>query len=348
MTKKYYAVLVFLIITFILFVISYRISSKPLIEISHRVVTVDAWCPTFMPKYYWLSDHELLFYRSLSSDKEMSLHRYDTKLHEDRINSNWENIQRTGGDPWELEIVPNSKWMCWTANGKFFSAALDASSSSNCPLYGTAYRMGDGANWLEFIRSSPTNIYTKVITHAIGQSTPLNTHKVYEQCLINSSGDMDDVVLSTKNLLLSSTWKQRYEKSFFEPLSSVTIFKGDITSSMIPHKYTIRLPEISALRGFEFSPDGEHIAWAFVFSRINPWMRFQRWLFPSFTPHPQSTIEIWTSNIDGSHMHTLGYIDLSSYKEGDVGGFCSMAWTPDGKHLSFVYDSSLWITKSGF
>ncbi len=54
------------------------------------------------------------------------------------------------------------------------------------------------------------------------------------------------------------------------------------------------------------------------------------------------TQEVWVSRVDGTRMKRLGWLLTHPYS-GDGVDAEALRWTPDGKHLSFIYRDGLYI-----
>jgi len=102
---------------------------------------------------------------------------------------------------------------------------------------------------------------------------------------------------------------------------------------------TTRVPFDGYCGVLDLSPSGRKLAWLIRYEikppksalqlRINSWVHIQSGYFDS----------IWTSDVDGSNLHELGFIksDSSAYRHiGRTG------WMQDGKRLWFDFDNAIW------
>ncbi|MCW3054931.1 MAG: hypothetical protein JWN14_4101 [Chthonomonadales bacterium] len=119
-------------------------------------------------------------------------------------------------------------------------------------------------------------------------------------------------------------------------------------------EYTIALPKGEkgyennvALTGdekVELSPQGDQLAWL-VHRRIEfPVQRWvSRWLPGKITTSRLFT-ELRITNLDGTSGRTIGTIEpqKSSRSIFDERPF-GMHWLPDGQHISFIFNGSLWV-----
>jgi hypothetical protein len=100
-------------------------------------------------------------------------------------------------------------------------------------------------------------------------------------------------------------------------------------------------PSKSAAVAAALSPDGTRIAWLVTGSRsrlpIPVWIAR---LWPALWRYaaPRSIFALWVSRADGSDMREVGEEDASTAKRRP----CSLAWTPDGKRLSYLYNDALY------
>ena len=84
------------------------------------------------------------------------------------------------------------------------------------------------------------------------------------------------------------------------------------------------------------SPDGSQIAW--TCSRdSSPQSFFQRVLVRCGIKQ-HSSLEIWVGPVRGGQMRQIGYLNDDDSKE----WFDKLKWTPDGKHLSYLWNEDLW------
>lgn len=102
-----------------------------------------------------------------------------------------------------------------------------------------------------------------------------------------------------------------------------------------------RLPVNGELREYSFSADGNYIAWLVIRNSSVPHVNWIERLLPTFHLPQQTVQSIWVSQLDGSRFHELGYLSLVSDNAPQIG---TIRWLPDGKHLSFEYQGSIYFT----
>ena len=87
------------------------------------------------------------------------------------------------------------------------------------------------------------------------------------------------------------------------------------------------------------SPDGEHIVLAGAQNYVWPVARWlHRWI--RFVPvEPQRRWLLWSSCIDGSRLHEIGYVNLLHEYDDSPD---AVEWLPGSQRVSFVYRGALY------
>jgi hypothetical protein len=103
-----------------------------------------------------------------------------------------------------------------------------------------------------------------------------------------------------------------------------------------PHHFMVTPPRTKDVLEVVLSPDGKNLAWLVVgedLTHVKP-------LDSSKDKDGRTTREIWVSQADGIGMKRLGWL-LTAPGYNDVYAD-SLRWTPDSKHLSFIYENALY------
>jgi hypothetical protein len=100
---------------------------------------------------------------------------------------------------------------------------------------------------------------------------------------------------------------------------SITFFTLDFdkgVSSLL--KFKVSLPDGRFAQEIALSPDQKRLGWI-------------------MGAYPSDYDEFWVSNLDGSGMHKVGQVGFRSWIPMDSEHHPqSLAWSPDGKYLSFI------------
>jgi hypothetical protein len=111
-----------------------------------------------------------------------------------------------------------------------------------------------------------------------------------------------------------------------------------------PKQWAIHVPSNAFAKEVALSPLGDRLIWNLVFvaSKESP-----------NQPRPEAQLkwmrsEIWLSKLDGSGMQRLGdlvfnLLDSEDSYESAAKNLVRLQWSPDGKHISYIYDRKLYI-----
>ncbi len=122
-------------------------------------------------------------------------------------------------------------------------------------------------------------------------------------------------------------------------LFDCTLNAPNATIQTIP----VPMPNINAFFPPVLSPQGDKLAW-FVIKTHPPsgswlWQRLQTWF--GIGAHGQNgEMGIWVSDLQGKHWSEVGHLDPQ--QQNTWPNEWPMAWLPDGKRLSFLYQGALW------
>lgn len=310
--------------------------------------------------YDWLSDHELAYLRVNRRGRPPTcgVFRYDLKT---RIETSLDgltnqvnrSIAPTTFPVGFLFFSPDNTHVLWFGKENvLYMARLDGSDLQRYPakvkhadIYNTwilwledsrrwaevtYYRDDDGGtvylhdidvpNSAEALRFTPLAPGQSAIFWFFGNSPPGSLHlfgKPFDPDVVTTTEEVDEM---------------------------------DLTVSAQPlHRYRVMFPMPVEVKDIGMSPDGKHIAWTVCATQQPP--ALLKWLLPHRF-EPQTTWAIWVSHMDGSEMREIGDVkteentsaastgtSVKAYERDEISG---LGWTPDGKHLSFLYANSLW------
>ncbi|MCW3052332.1 MAG: hypothetical protein JWN14_1502 [Chthonomonadales bacterium] len=120
------------------------------------------------------------------------------------------------------------------------------------------------------------------------------------------------------------------------------------TFGVYPNRAAVRsvsfpLPVTAEIDNVELAPRGDRLAWLLVDSRRSPLITMLIRLVPSLSGRfpPTEGISVWVSRLDGTEMQEIGFQQThASGKDTNVA--TDLRWMPDGKHLSFLMNNSLY------
>lgn len=82
------------------------------------------------------------------------------------------------------------------------------------------------------------------------------------------------------------------------------------------------------------APTGDRLAWLIFFQQKWPHVEWQR-EFPFVRSETRYLASLWVSGLDGSDLREIGHLGAGE-------DLRRIAWTPDGRRLSYVYRDTLW------
>ncbi len=130
-----------------------------------------------------------------------------------------------------------------------------------------------------------------------------------------------------------------------------------ISFSMLPPEQRLKAQAILShlpncfVDGFATSPDGKREAYLLQVWRSTPVDKLDRFvqrLLPHRGTHSQSVFVLCLSDANGGHMHELAWEPIpASLQQPQLKPLLlpwphSLQFTPDGKHVSFIYKDALW------
>jgi hypothetical protein len=156
-----------------------------------------------------------------------------------------------------------------------------------------------------------------------------------------TSGPFVDIV-SPLGYRIRDDWSTRGGDINLYRTQEVHIVVEHIDPSQQPYQsYPIHLPLDTQIRAIQYTPNGDRIAWLLKFTYELPITRMLHRFIPAIKSETVSHMELRVSNLDGSNMHSLGYVMTMPDSLNDTEPH-SLEWTRDGKNVSFIYQNVLW------
>jgi hypothetical protein len=322
--------------------------------LTHRATRIMTLSPRIVD-YHWLSDEKLMafphpYYRpqmptqlDLRTGQSMAFRRF--------------GFIESGG----FSISPDRRRAVFVvAERVVMSAALDGSSHLQSDLKGNDFWtsnptwLPDSRSWVQLITSRGTiyAVVTGLDPHDTIRKIPLGKPKG-----TSSGWDWMPALLlgstQTGRILATPARFDRYTNP--SPYRKINFFEFSTGASKANlRQFIIRLPKggtefdgdivLSPGEEVALSPRGDRLAWIIHVMEEPP--RMQKWLsrwLPSLKAAPREIIELRISQLDGSDMKIIGYIDAPNQTQDDWKKWPDkLRWLPDGQRLSFLYDNALW------
>jgi hypothetical protein len=238
-------------------------------------------------------------------------------------------------------ISPNGRWvLCCDGtpnpSDKISAVELKTGRSMTWPVAGDCYHYGNGwladsHRWLQWTTLPDGYLILHNIDHP-----QQNSHLAFAD--YKAERWKWPVVTSSDHLLFIDRTTSHGDPSYLA-WNGLKIREY----SLLPAIKRLRSLRVSSppgvvLQWAEISPNGEQILWQCTQTYISPiaaWLH--RWIH-RVPAEPQQRYGLWASRIDGSGMHEIGHINLSS----DSDRLDSIQWLPDSKRVGFVYKDSLY------
>jgi hypothetical protein len=226
-------------------------------------------------------------------------------------------------------VSPDGRWLFWPEQTKqrstWFAARLDGSQIVSWPqpegeAVGAEFPYyawtADSRRWVAVVQRG------ECLDAAIGSlNQPGRVRKVRNVHVIKYySGYPGHSILGVTpaNKAVAAIWDR-------DEGGTVLLFEFPIDQPRPPTRsYRVSLPPGRGVRDLALSPRGDRLGWVFL---------------SSFKPPLD---ELWVSRADGTHFARLGEVSYAPLSPmGDENHPRALAWTPDGKSLSFVYKADV-------
>ena len=297
------------------------------------VTSIKSWCRSDdqqSDSHLWLSDDKILAFRTDSVGRRYAV-KVDTATGSEMpliaLNT---RLLRHGHAPSFWELSPDRKWMLWIDHSlpkTWNVASLDGSKFMSYPHPGVnvdwdmtiAHWTCDSRRWGELIgdRLSLYNLKQPKAEKTVFVSEPQNVTIIF-LCGFDVKGEAIAAMDGP----------------------GPTFIKFGTTSRFAPGHQLPISPGMHYLDDIELAPQGEKVAWICGARKDTPAM--MQWLPRVLRPHlwDRPIEEVWVADLDGTHQHRLGYV------EGYNGDLKDIRWSPDGKRLSFLHQSALYIVSA--
>ena len=306
-------------------------------------------------RYDWISEHEILFQRERSpEDPEAE----GPCFYKRDLASGKEIFLRALTHLTQRSYNPKHSWLAVSPDGqRIFWTNEDAIQGET--IEGAAL---DGKQAFEFKRGRDSRVrWMGDSTHLVEYSMNKNLDRVAYGTLYDVKGqkaprrlavseNIKPRAVAANDHLLGTIWNTQYADD--ASTDRLEIYESEVgKETQAVRKYPIRLPFKAEIWDEHFSPRGDRIVWPLLQNdALPPMYAWLHRLIPAFSPSPTPKISFWVSRIDGSGMQDVGYIPVRLDRESDGPVLDDLpeniAWTPNGKRLSFTYKEALYTVPS--
>ena len=304
----------------------------------------------------WLSSNEILFER-LEGPKYRTRVLYRQNLQtgqQQKLPELSKIVESFQADAYSYTISPDGKWLLTSTwlqpgyllsevNGKHYYKYPSNRVGDACFVFW----MYDCRHWLEnyTCNGSSCGLFLHdVQSPKVIKKLPLEGNFTLGYTL----GYLERVVSLQKAISIVSPEDTGKTKSPLPPAVKACILSLEAGGKVL-QEYNIPVPKHSEDFAYYVSPQGDKIAWQITMllpDRAGEWL--QKYLpFLKIQPRDLKRTELWVCNLDGTDMHEIGYlsrpIDQEEREESLPDRLLpDIWWLPDGKRLSFGYDSKLY------
>jgi len=306
--------------------------------------------------YAWQSNDSYLQYVFYPPS---AMKQVDLRTGEEKSLRGWEQLGKT---PRRYTLSPDCKKALWQDSDGIRSLSLGASS----PIYTNPRRMDwwatssqpvwtpDSKRWIQLFAGSQGLV---AVVHAEGKTAPDQEIKIGNPTGTSSDYELLHThligVTQTGSVLATPEAGSGHQSTHTTRHIPFFEFSLDPARPKV-REYTIELPRAGARFESEFtlaideeielSPQGDRLAWL-VHRQVNSpapaWL--SRWL-PRASVVPRFYTELRVTDPDGTNVRTIGSTEWKPLNRDSAAERpCRMHWLPDGRHISFLYDGSLWV-----
>jgi len=301
-----------------------------------KVASVQTWQPQDPGRpsswpYFWLSDQEILFFRSDERGNKQG-----TRLN---VKTGLETMTklRLPADSRARCLSPDKQWLLWDSESRpAVAAAVDGSREvtwHHPRLYNPLWTP-DSRRWIDMTwkNAGPSAAIGSLNTAQVQflplpgtRNVPWNQRNVPHLWGFTKTGQ---AFTSVRPGVVNR-----------EQSLKVKVYKIG-SKGTTPQQLTVHAPPDTDIGSFVVSPHGDKIAWVTsTLRQPNPVLTRLNQMFPFFRVPPVMAHRLWVSSLDGGNPRLL-YQYRAAWR--DV--YPRMPqWTPNGKKLSLIHDNALWV-----
>lgn len=293
--------------------------------------------------YQWQTEHRILVWKDDPNDFHPVLidSRSGTQNDLKAFNTRLTQIRRTRGRilyAYTMRLSPDGKWVVWMERGlRWVALSLDgihAVSSDNGP--GLATGGIPELVWMPDSRHfTALTDYSGYTLHIYSLDAP--SHPQERQLPPFPSEWIPKVNFFLRLIGFPSAGRALCDLigDDEQGIPNTDFYNVPIDGKTADSRhYTIPIPKevrINGIDALELSPQGDRLVWCYRYLHY-------------FNNGYSNRQEIWVSDVDGSHVHEIGFHEMTRIEGqqamSDI--LIALQWTPDGKRLSFLYKDALW------
>lgn len=294
---------------------------RPLLPQAAQVVQISSTYPF----YWWLSEEELLLFRISENQGDIVPMRYQIDSRKmtplPALQALW---HRFSGNPETVQVAPDGKWLLWKdTKGATHIASLDGLHHFSIPSQQASLNrwLSDSRHWVELVPAG--DIYSFANIYSIDKPHDKISKPLFPP--FPSTPDLANIhriTLADDEHILVHYWNEAPGK-----LDPSRIIAATFTPNpLFRGKFSFTTPRTDYEKGdILFAPQTKRLAWVLEFYQPYP---------------PYSYTGFWTKELSKVGVKEIGYLVAFGGKHRSKPQ--NVQWTPDGKHLSFIYRDTLW------
>jgi hypothetical protein len=306
-------------------------------------------------EYYWLNDTDILFFRQTDAQHVTAYRQRVLPPGPDYAPNHAPVIMSVfkATSAWAPgAISPDRRWLTCIEQTlspyRFRSYILPLSGQGKAKAITTSQFFecwlpdSSGTISLTFVTQGKDQRHFKLLTKYLDDRKPIAADMPREMDTISWVEGLT-LVLPSGHLLLQQDRDFNYGSMRLPSSHILTLGEVDpLRLATTPSIWKIAIPAGASHGMIRLSPRGDKILWMLHISRVTPLERWVRKLMPKTQWGTDAQVVWLISRLDGSGMRPIGWYDLFDPKHySDT--WIVPQWTPDGKHLSYVRDGSLFV-----
>lgn len=329
-----------------------------LMQVAHPVIGIDP----DSQQTCWLSSHQLLIVTTSNSgytkgNWQGEAEIYDMASHtRNRLTSLTNLLLRTTVDPMgavgRFEMSPDGTWLRWEA---YFGHGAARPSLRVAHLDGTGYRAWDNEYGEKFFLDSSHLVQTRgyganiMVVSDIQDPRKDRKYRTLAQAqnAITRYKEQQPVwiMVQRHGVELSDSYAEIETYRTQDRIRAAPDDDRNVQKSPEPlRKHRMAFPTGAAIKEAEVSPQQQFIVYDLQITQQNPLFSWLHRLLPNFAAETTLREGFWVSRADGGGMREIGHVSLPwSAHDSFESIFEDVSWLPDGKQISFVYHSMLYV-----
>ena len=319
------------------FVLKLTVSrDRPLLDSALRIADVGDWYAEGYPEFHWLNNDTLLFFNG-DSRSTLSPYILDVSSAVASENLGLKRTMKRSSTVNNEHVSLDGKWILWNDGPDVVVTTIDGSLRK---LYRHAWPslwLPDSRHWIQF-ESTDWPPKDDTIIHDV------KSQACDRAVLKPPSGHLETV--TGGSLSTCALWYSIREGGVEEFVRHLTLEEAHLgADGTTRRKVELSLGSSTKLYDLSISPVGDRIAYLSCNETSSPFSPIVRRFLPAICA-PKFSVRLNVCTIDDGKNVCLGTIPVSA-DAGKNREISTLAWLPDGKHLSFVCRNTLWRVTVG-